>query len=184
MLNIQHSLFSCLELNSLVAHLDSKITKNASVNRYGFQRKNRVESTPSISNHPQKAPLWAINNGSNPSDEVTAFSSSSLIESPPNTATETQSPTISPVLTPTRAVRGTPVQHSSTQSNWNQSHCSVSSFMPVQSQPSPLTSTPLLSKTNIAQRKETVVRPNSTSVLEDILDNITEDELTDSDFTE
>ena len=80
MFNIQYSLFCCLELNSLVAHLDNKIKKNESANHYGFQRKSRVESTPSTSNPPQKAPLWTINSESCSRDVV--MESSSLTESP------------------------------------------------------------------------------------------------------
>ena len=163
MFNIQYSLFCCLELNSLVAHLDNKIKKNESANRYGFQRKSRVESTPSTSNPPQKAPLWTINSESCSRDVV--MESSSLTESPSNTAT--QSPTVSSLHTPTRTIR------ISKRSNWKQSRTLVSSPMPVQSQPSPLTSTPL-SKTHIASRKTTQQKNNVH--LEDILDDIMDNE--------
>ena len=180
MFNIQYSLFCCLELNSLVAHLDNKIKKKESANRYRFQRKSRVESTPSTSNPPQKAPLWTINSESCSRDVV--MESSSLTESPSNTATQsptvsslhtpTQSPTLSSLHTPTRTIRisNTPVRPSLERSNWKQSRTLVSSPMPVQSQPSPLTSTPL-SKTHIASRK-TAQQKNNVH-LDDIMDNET-----------
>ena len=182
MFNIQYSLFCYLELNSLVAHLDNKIKKNESANRYGFQRKSRVESTPSTSNPPQKAPLWTINSESCSRDVV--MESSSLTESPSNTATQSptvsslhtpsQSPTFS-LHTPTRTIRisNTPVRPSLERSNWKQTHTLVSSPMPVQSQPSPLTSTPL-SKAHIASRK-TAQQKNNVH-LEDILDDIMDNE--------
>ena len=80
-----------------------------SVNCYRF-KKNSIESTPSISSN-LHTESFTSSSGIYLSDVVTESYSSYLIESPPNTATITQSPALSLQPTLTSAVQCKTFQH-------------------------------------------------------------------------